>query len=75
MTFNRKSIQVVKEIDSEKETEIICSSLIQREDHDFRDQIEKISCTALFRVWLCLVRMFSMFSNIFDMRLIETVSL
>ena len=41
------------EIDSEKETEIICSGLIQREDHDFRDQIEKISCTALLRLRLC----------------------
>ena len=36
-------VKVIKEIDSEKETEIIISGLIQREDHDFRDQIEKIN--------------------------------
>ena len=34
--------KVIKEIDHEKVTEIIFSGLIQREDHDFRDQIEEI---------------------------------
>ena len=37
MTMVRKLVKVIKEIDSEKETEIIFSGLIQREDHDFRD--------------------------------------
>ena len=31
----KKWVKVIKEIDSEKETEIIFSGLIQREDHDF----------------------------------------
>ena len=39
----KKLVKVIKEIDSEKETEIIFSCLIQREDHDFRDQIEEIN--------------------------------
>ena len=39
----KKLVQVIKEIDSEKETEIIFSGLIQREDHDFRDPIEEIN--------------------------------
>ena len=38
----KKLIKVIKETDSEKETEIIFSGLIQRKDHDFRDQIEEI---------------------------------
>ena len=37
MKMVKKLIKVIKEIDSEKETEIIFSGLIQREDHDFRD--------------------------------------
>ena len=36
-------VNVIKEIDSEKETEIIFSGLIQREDQDFRDQIEQFN--------------------------------
>ena len=43
MTMVRKLVKVIKEIDSEKETEIIFSGLIQREDHDFHDQIEEIN--------------------------------
>ena len=39
----KKLVKVIKEIDSEKETEIIFSGLIQWEDHDFRDQIEEIN--------------------------------
>ena len=40
----KKLVKVIKEIDSEKKkTEIIFSGLIQREDHDFRDQIEEIN--------------------------------
>ena len=39
----KKLVKVMKEIDSEKETEIIFSGLIQRDDHDFRDQIEEIN--------------------------------
>ena len=39
----KKLVKVIKEIDSEKEIEIIFSVLIQREDHNFRDQIEKIN--------------------------------
>ena len=46
MTFNRnkgyRGNKIIKEIDHEKVTEIIFSGLIQREDHDFRDQIEEI---------------------------------
>ena len=38
MKVVKKLVKVMKEIDSEKETEIILSGLIQREDHDFRDQ-------------------------------------
>ena len=38
-----KLVTVVKEIDSEKETEIIFSGLIQREYHDFCDQIGEIN--------------------------------
>ena len=36
-------VKVIKEIDHEKETEIIFSGLIQRENHDFRDQIKEIN--------------------------------
>ena len=43
MKMVKKLIKVTKEIDSEKETDIIFSGLIQREDHDFCDQIEKIN--------------------------------
>ena len=39
----KKLVQVIKVKDSEKETEIIFSGLIQREDHDFRDPIEEIN--------------------------------
>ena len=39
----KKLVKVMKEIDSEKETEIIFSGLIQRDDHDFRDQIEEVN--------------------------------
>ena len=42
MKMVKKLVKVIKEMDSEKETEIIFSGLIQREDHDFRDQIEEI---------------------------------
>ena len=37
----QKLVKVIEEIDSDKETEIIFCGLIQREDHDFRDQIEE----------------------------------
>ena len=37
MKMVKKLVKIIKEIDSEKETEIIFSGLIQREDHDFRD--------------------------------------
>ena len=37
----KKLVKVIKEIYSEKETKIIFSGLIQREDHDFRNQIEE----------------------------------
>ena len=40
MKMVKKLVLVIKGIDSEKETEIIFSGLIQRENHDFRDQIE-----------------------------------
>ena len=43
MKMVKKLIKVIKEIDSEKESEIIFSGLIQREDHDFRYQIEQIN--------------------------------
>ena len=43
MKMVKKLVKVIKEIDSEKETEIKFSGLIQREDHDFRDQIEEIN--------------------------------
>ena len=33
----KKLVRVIKETDSEKETEIVFSGLIQREDDDFRD--------------------------------------
>ena len=38
-----KLLKVIKELDSEKETEIIFPGLIQMKDHDFRDQIEEIN--------------------------------
>ena len=41
--MGKKLVKVIKEIDSEKETEIMLSGLIQREYHDFRDQIEEIN--------------------------------
>ena len=37
MKMVKKLVKVIKEKDPEKETEIIFSRLIQREDHDFRD--------------------------------------
>ena len=40
MKMIKKLVLVIKGIDSGKETEIIFSGLIQRENHDFRDQIE-----------------------------------
>ena len=40
MKMVKKLVKVIKEKNSEKESEIIFSTLIQREDHDFRDQIE-----------------------------------
>ena len=43
MKMVKKLVKVIKEKDPEKETEIIFSRLIQREDHDFRDQIEEIN--------------------------------
>ena len=43
MKMGKKLVKVIKEIDSEKETEIMLSGLIQREYHDFRDQIEEIN--------------------------------
>ena len=43
MRMVKKLVKVINEIDTEKETEIIFSGLIQREDHDFRDQIEEIN--------------------------------
>ena len=43
MKMVKKLVKIIKEIDSEKETEIIFSGLIQREGHDFRDQIEEIN--------------------------------
>ena len=43
MKMVKKLVKVIKEIDSEKEIEIVFSGLIQREDHKFRDQIEKIN--------------------------------
>ena len=42
MKMVKKLVKVIKEIDHEKETEIIFSDLIQMEDHDFRGQIEEI---------------------------------
>ena len=39
----KKLVKVIKEIDSDKETETTFSGLIQREDHNFRDQIEEIN--------------------------------
>ena len=40
----KKLVKVIKEKDSEKKkTEIIFSGLIQREDHDFRNQTEEIN--------------------------------
>ena len=43
MKMVKKLVKVIKEIYSERETEIIFSGLIQREDHDFRDQLEEIN--------------------------------
>ena len=40
MKMIKKLVKVIKGIDSEKETDIIFSGLIQRENHDFRDQIQ-----------------------------------
>ena len=40
MKMIKKLVKVIKGIDSEKETDIIFSGLIQRENHDIRDQIE-----------------------------------
>ena len=43
MKMDNKLVKVIKEIGSEKETEIIFSGLIQKEDHDVREQIEEIN--------------------------------
>ena len=43
MKMVKKLVKAIKERDFENKTEIIFSGLIQREDHDFRDQIEEIS--------------------------------
>ena len=43
MKMVKKLVKIIKEIDSEKETEIIFSGLIQREDHNFCDQTEEIN--------------------------------
>ena len=43
MKMIKKLVKVIKERDSEKETEIMFSALIQREYHDFRNQIEEIN--------------------------------
>ena len=43
MKMVKKLAKVIKEIDSEKETEIILSGLVQREDQYFRDKIEEIN--------------------------------
>ena len=43
MKMVKKLVKVIKEIDSEKETEIILSGLIQKDNYDFRDQIEEIN--------------------------------
>ena len=43
MKMVEKLVKVIKEKDSEKETEIVFSRLIQSEDHDLRDQIEEIN--------------------------------
>ena len=43
MKMIKKLIKVIKEWDSEKETEIMLAALIQREYHDFRNQIEEIN--------------------------------
>ena len=40
MMMVKKLVKVIKEIDSENETKVIFSGLIQRKDHDFLDQIE-----------------------------------
>ena len=50
MKMVKKLVKAIKEKDPEKETEIIFSRLIQREDHDFRDQIEEIN-VKLKRYW------------------------
>ena len=43
MKMIKKLVKVIKEIDSENETEIIFYGLIQRKDHDFRDHIKEIN--------------------------------
>ena len=43
MKMVKKLAKVIKEIDSEKETEIILSGLVQREDQYFHDKIEEIN--------------------------------
>ena len=43
MKMVKKLVKVIKKIDSKKETKIIFSGLIQREDNDFRNQIEEIN--------------------------------
>ena len=40
----KKLVNVIKKIDSKKETEITLSGLIQREDHDFCEQVEEHNC-------------------------------
>ena len=43
MKMIKKLVKVIKERDSEKETEIMFSALIQREYHDFRNPIEELN--------------------------------
>ena len=43
MKMIKKLVKVIKEKDSEKETEIMFSALIQREYHDFRNPIEELN--------------------------------
>ena len=40
MKMVKKLVELIKEIESENEPEIIFSVLFQREDHDFRNQID-----------------------------------
>ena len=40
MKMVKKLVELIKEIESENEPEVIFSVLLQREDHGFRNQIE-----------------------------------